>query len=123
MGIADWIVDKAKQVMETHKIGFQKCLRSGVKIAFGTDACTPFNMHGTQAEEFLLMQSYGMSATEALIAATRTNAELLRMENQIGSISVGKYADIVAFDTDPISVANTALSCCFVMKGGVVYRT
>ena len=97
-------------------------LAGGVKVGFGSDVGSIFVRHGEQARELVLMAENGMSNTEALLAATRTNAEMLRLEQDLGSIEGGKYADIIAFAEDATEKIETVLECKFVMKGGVVYR-
>lgn len=74
---------------------------AGVKIAFGTDAGV--SLHGRNADEFELMVKHGMSAQEALIAATIHAADLLGLSDEIGTIEAGKSADLVALDNDPLS--------------------
>ncbi len=122
MGVASWAVDKAKQVFATHREGFNKARKAGVKIAFGTDAATPENFHGKQGYEFTLLQDFGMTALEALTSATKTASELVRKDKEIGSVTQGKFADIVAFDEDPRDNIKTMMNCTFVMKDGVVYK-
>ncbi len=122
MGVADWAIAKANQVFATHKEGFIKARKAGVKIAFGTDAATPQNFHGKQGYEFYLLTEFGMTALEALTAATKNASELLRKDKEIGSITAGKFADIVAFDEDPRENIKTMENCVFVMKDGVVYK-
>ncbi len=92
-------------------------LRSGVKIAYGTDLG-----EGDHALEFALLVANGMSPREALRAATTTAAELLGAEDRIGSVHVGRYADLVATDGDPLADPAEFGKVRFVMKGGVVVR-
>ena len=122
VGVADWAIAKAKQVMETHKEGFNKARKAGVKIAFGTDAATPYNFHGAQGYEFELLQGFCMTAEKSLTAATKTASELLRKDKEVGSIVPGKFADIVAFDGDPREDIKAMTRCVFVMKDGNVYK-
>ncbi len=77
--------------------------RLGVKIAFGTDAAMPLVMHGGNAREFELLVEYGLSPMEALLTATRNAAENLHLQDQIGTIEVGKIADLVVVDGDPLA--------------------
>ncbi len=121
-GIPPFMVDKAKQVLERHEWGFRRSMEYGVKICFGTDAATPYNYHGKQAYEFELMESFGMSADKSLMAATSTNAKMMNKWNDIGSIEAGKYADIVAFDGEPLKNTKEFMNVSFVMKGGEVYK-
>ena len=118
-GIPQFMVDKAKQVL---KNGVTKARAAGVKIAFGTDSGTPYNFHGKQGYEFQLMQEFGIDPLEALTAATKTASELMRKQDTVGSITAGKFADIVAFDGDPREDITAMTRCEFVMKNGVVYK-
>ena len=122
-GIPVHAVEKAALVLETHKAGFQKCIKAGIKIAFGTDAATPFNRHGEQAVEFENMVNYGLKPIESIIAGTRTAAQLMRMDKMVGTLEVGKYADITAFNENPIENIKTLTNCVFVMKDGKVYKS
>ncbi len=120
MGLIPWMVDKANQVLSHHEWGFRQCLERGVKITFGTDAATPFNFHGKQGYEFELLQKFGMDPHKALITATMTNAEVLGIKDQVGSLEKGKLADICAWKCDPAEDVKTMTDCQFVMKEGQV---
>ncbi len=122
IGSPDWMIEKAKQVFDHATKGFKRCIEENIPIAFGTDSGTPFNFHGKQTYEFELMCQYGMTPAQAITAATRTASELMRKQDSIGSIEPGKYADIVAFDGDPMADIKAMNCCCFVMKGGQVYK-
>src|ERR1043165_1412859 len=89
-----------RRIVASHREVFRKAMRMGVKIVFGTDVGA-FE-HGTAAREFVLMVEYGMKPIDAIRSATLRGAELLRMENQIGAIEPGKYADIIAVEGDPL---------------------
>jgi imidazolonepropionase-like amidohydrolase len=92
-----------------------------VKIAFGTDA-GGFDWNIDPAKEFALMVKYGMTPTQAIRSATMTGAELLGMQDKIGSLEAGKMADIVAVPGDPLKDITVLEKVNFVMKNGVVYR-
>lgn len=92
-------------------------LKSGVKIAYGTDIG-----EGNHAMEFDLLIANGMSAIQAIYAATRNAADLIGASDRIGSIQAGRYADIVAVAGDPLKNPALFQHVDFVMKGGVVYR-
>ncbi len=121
-GIPQYMVDKAKQVMENHKKGMAKARAAGVRVAFGTDSGTPYNFHGKQGYEFQLMYEFGMSPLETLTAATKTASVLIRRKDTVGSIKAGKFADIAAFDGNPLEDIKSMTRCEFVMKDGVIYK-
>jgi len=114
------IVPKALEIGPKIQATFGKAYKKGVKIAFGTDAGV-FN-HGENGEEFGYMVEAGMSAIEAIQSATITNAKVLGMNNELGQISEGFLADIIATDDDPIENIDTMKNVVFVMKEGKVYK-
>jgi imidazolonepropionase-like amidohydrolase len=97
-----------------------RAYRAGVKIAFGTDAAV--YPHGQNAHEFELMVKAGMPPMFALQAATTHAAELLRHEQDLGSVSAGKLADLVAVPGNPLEDISLMTRVRFVMKEGVVYK-
>ncbi len=99
---------------------FEKAYRAGVKIAFGTD--TGVSAHGENAKEFIYMVNGGMPAAEALQSATLVAAQLLRVEDTLGSIEEGKLADIIAVDGNPLEDISLMSNVTFVMKDGKVYK-
>ena len=121
-GLAPWMVDKAKQVYERHEWGVREGLRRGVRHSFGTDAGTPYNFHGKQGYEFELMTRFGFTPAGTLVAATRTNAALLGMEDRLGQVKSGYIADLCAFEGDPLADITAMTRCAFVMKDGTIYK-
>lgn len=99
---------------------FAKAYKSGVKIAFGTDAGV--YMHGRNWLEFVYMVEAGMPAMEAIKAATIQAADLLGMKDSLGSITPGKLADIVAVDGDPLQDIQSMGKVSFVMKDGLIFK-
>lgn len=97
-----------------------RAYRKGVRIAFGTDAGV--FPHGKNLLEFGFMAQAGMSASAILESATIEGARLLRMQDKIGSIEVGKLADIIAVRGNPLAKLNAMEQLLFVMKEGVVVR-
>lgn len=92
----------------------------GVRIAYGTDAGV--SKHGRNADEFELLVKYGMSPAEAIKAATINAAALLGLEQEIGTLEVGKSADIIAVDGDPLADVRVLKAMKFVMARGEVVR-
>lgn len=97
-----------------------RAYKAHVKIAFGTDAGV--YPHGENAHEFELMVDAGMPTMFVLQAATLSASQLLKREKDIGSISAGKYADVVAVEGNPLDNISLMKKISFVMKEGVVYK-
>ena len=108
-------------MIKIHEDTFRRALKAGVKIAFGTDV-GGFDWKIDPAKEFAIMVKYGMTPAQALHAANMSAATLLGMQDQIGSIEPGKFADIVAVPSDPMQDIQQLEKVDFVMKGGTVYR-
>jgi len=125
-GIPEYAVRKARQVREEHIKSFGRAVRAGVKIAMGTDAGTPFNIHGENLNELPLMVEAGMTPMQAIVASTRMGAQLLQWGDSIGTLESGKLADIVVINGDPLADINLfkdAKNIAMVMKDGAVFRT
>ncbi|MDB5241459.1 MAG: amidohydrolase [Spirosoma sp.] len=114
------VTPKALAVGPKLQATFAKAYKAGVKIAFGTDAGV--FIHGYNAKEFEYMVEAGMPPLEALKSALMTNARLLGMDTQIGSIEKGKFADLIAVDENPAQNIKTLQAVRFVMKDGKVYK-
>lgn len=113
------VVPKALEIGPQIQTTFGNAYKRGVKIAFGTDAGV--FPHGENGKEFGYMVEAGMPAMEAIKSATVVAAEVVGMSNKIGTIEVGKLADIVATDENPLRNIKTMEKVSFVMKDGVVY--
>ena len=99
---------------------FSIASKRGVKIAFGTDAGV--QPHGTNWKEFYYMVKYGMSEMKAIKAATINTAELLNIDSSLGSIEIGKIADLVAVNNSPLKDISIMKDVAFVMKEGEVIK-
>jgi len=105
-----------------HEVSFPKALHAGVKIVFGTDmGGIPWSQ--PIAAEFSHMVRLGMSPMDAIKSATSRPAEMLEMQGQIGAITPGALADIVAVDGDPVRDIKVLENVQFVMKGGKVFKS
>lgn len=120
--LPQYMVEKSKYALEQHAGHFQEFLKRGIPIVFGTDTGTPFSAHGEQGVEFRLMVQFGMSPVRALLSATRTAAEFLRIQDKVGTLAESKCADVVAFDKNPLEDISVMEHCSFVMKGGKIYK-
>jgi imidazolonepropionase-like amidohydrolase len=114
------IVPKALDIGPKIQDMFGRAYKAGVGIAFGTDAAVFY--HGDNGKEFGFMVEAGMPAMETIQSATVTNAIILKMENKLGQIKEGYFADIIAVDEDPIKDISTMERVSFVMKNGVIYK-
>ena len=111
---------KARMVGPVIQATAGKAYRAGVRIAFGTDAAV--YPHGQNAKELEYMVEAGMPAAFTLQTATTHAAQLLKHEKDFGSVSAGKYADIIAVQGDPLADITLMQKVGFVMKAGVVYK-
>jgi imidazolonepropionase-like amidohydrolase len=110
----------AAEIFEYKVKEFRKQLAAGVPMAVGSDV-GPFP-HGTQAREFELMVSYGMTPLAVLQADLLNGAKLLGWAGQIGQLKPGFYADIIAVSGNPLTDIGALEHVSFVMKGGVVAK-
>lgn len=114
------IIEKERLVGRMQRENFKKAVQAGVKIAYGTDAGV--YPHGWNAKQFVKMVEWGMTPMGSIQAATVNNADLFGWSDRIGSITVGKYADIIAVEGDPLQNVGILEKIGFVMKGGVVHK-
>jgi imidazolonepropionase-like amidohydrolase len=112
--------EKALVVGERIKEALGRSYRAGVKISFGTDMGV--GPHGQNAREFALMVEAGMSAADAIKAATVTASELLDLSDTVGTIAAGKSADLIAVAGDPLADVTELERVKFVMAGGALAR-
>ncbi|HBH07096.1 MAG TPA: amidohydrolase [Flavobacteriales bacterium] len=115
------VVPKALTVGPQIQQTFADAYTRGVKIAFGTDAGV-FE-HGTNAQEFIYMVEVGMPEMEAIQSATRVPAEMLGIDDELGTIEQGKIADIVGVRGNPLDDISLMMKISFVMKEGMIYKT
>ncbi len=114
------ILEKERLVGRLQRENFQKAVRAGVKIAYGTDAGV--YPHGWNGKQFAHMVRWGMTPMQAIQSATINAANLLNQTNRLGSLQAGRFADIVAVESDPLKATNLLEKVSFVMKGGVVHK-
>jgi len=99
---------------------FKAALAAGVTILSGSDSGV--FTHGDNARELELMVSYGMPAVAAIRAATAVAGRVLRMEDQLGRVKPGLYADLIAVEGDPTKDISLLRRVRLVMKNGVLYK-
>ena len=101
-GIPDSARTKARNMVNRHEKSFRAAVRRGVPIALGTDAGTPFNHHGKNAQELERMVALGMTPMEAIMTTTSAAARLLGLDQDIGTITAGKQADLLFVEGNPL---------------------
>jgi imidazolonepropionase-like amidohydrolase len=114
------IAVKARAAAAAMQSMFQRAMKIGVKVAFGTDSAV--EPHGLDAQEFALMVKNGMTPAQALISATRSGADLLGLADKIGTLEPGKLADLVAVPGDPLQDIRQTEKVSFVMQNGKVFK-
>lgn len=121
-GIPSWVVDKARSESGHHLESFVAAIKSGMKIAAGTDAGTPFNPHGQLAHELELMVGAGLTPAQALLTATRNAAENLALLHRLGTLEVGKDGDVILVRGNPIDDITAIKDVRFVARRGMIWR-
>src|SRR6185436_6288578 len=114
------ILRKNTETTELQRAGFRKAVALGVRIAFGTDS--GIYPHGLNAMQLPYMVKYGMTPMQAIQSATISAADLMQWKDSVGSLTAGKYADIIAVEGDALADLTSARRVAFVMKGGIVYK-
>jgi imidazolonepropionase-like amidohydrolase len=119
-GLPNENVEKEKAIGRLQRANFERAVRAGAKMAFGTDAGV--YPHGDNAKQFFYMVKFGMTPAQAIRAATSNAADLIGRAKDVGTLETGKYADLIAVNSDPLQDVRALENVGFVMKGGVVYK-
>jgi imidazolonepropionase-like amidohydrolase len=109
-------VRKAREVVEAHRDSVRRAIRAGVRVALGTDA--PISPHGANLRELEQLVAVGMTPGQALVAATGAAADLCGVADWLGTVEVGKRADLVVVRGDPLDVHDYAARVESVWKDG-----
>jgi imidazolonepropionase-like amidohydrolase len=123
-GIPAYAIEKTERVAEAHFASAKMAFQRGVAIVMGTDAGTPFNLHGANMKELELLCGIGLSPMESIISATTTAARLLGME-EVGAVEVGKLADLIVVNGNPlddITILQQQERILAIMKDGTFYK-
>jgi len=115
--VAEPVREKMRALGRPELEAFGRAAAAGVKVAMGTDC--PVAPHGTNLRELELMASQGLKPEEALVAATSSAAELMGLEEKLGTLAPGKVADVVVVDGDPFDFATLKDRIEQVWKDGV----
>jgi len=118
MGLPNNSFDKAKRMAEFHRKSIQKAHKAGIPIVTGTDVgVVP---HGENSKELTTLVDYGLTPMEAIVASTRTAAEMLEIEGERGVLRRGMAADLIAMKQSPLTSIDAVGDVGFVMKDGRV---
>jgi imidazolonepropionase-like amidohydrolase len=117
-GVPEFALRKSEEVGAVHRESFRKAVEAGVRIAAGTDAGTPFNLHGGLWRELALMHESGMPLDRVLVAATSEAAKLLDLP--AGVLEAGRLADAVLLREDPLSDVAAYRDVALVVQDGRV---
>lgn len=115
-GVLEDNLRKDREVAQIQRDNFRKAHKAGVKMVFASDAGVM--PHTDIGKQFRVMVDYGMSPLEAIQAATRNAGQALGREKDVGAIQIGRFADIVAVDGDPLADVRELESVDAVVKGG-----
>ncbi len=113
--------ERAKETWALHKKSVQMAHEAGIKVGLSTDANMGYDLMGNNAWELEILVDLGMSNMEAIMAATSVNAEIMDLDNRLGTLEEGKLADLIIVDLDPlkdISVLTQHSNIKLVMLGG-----
>jgi imidazolonepropionase-like amidohydrolase len=124
-GIPAFAVDKTLRLKPSHIESVRMAREAGVRVAMGTDAGTPFNVHGENLGELQRLVEVGYSPMEALESGTRVASQVLGLENELGTIEEGKLADLVMVDGNPLEEVGLLLkteAIRLVMQGGKLVK-
>ena len=117
VAVSESVKEKIREMGHPEWDSFRRAVEAGVKVAMGTDC--PVAPHGENLGELRLMAEHGMTATQALVAATSSAAELMGLDAELGTIEPGKRADLVVVDGDPFDYEKLADRIEAVIKDGV----
>ncbi|MBI2515885.1 MAG: amidohydrolase family protein [Opitutae bacterium] len=120
MGYPENIIAKERLVGRTQRENFQKAVKAGCKIAYGTDAGV--YPHGWNGKQMIHMVRWGMTPMQAVQSATVNAADLLGQNGKIGQLAPGFFADLIAIKGDPLADQSLFEKVDFVMKAGVIYK-
>jgi len=117
----DWSSERSKSYLESIRQSVAMARALGVRIADGSDPSAA-DRHGKNGEELEAMTRRGLSALEAIQAATLSAADLIGWPNDIGAVEKGRFADVIAVQGDPLADISVLQHVKFVMKGGRVMK-
>lgn len=124
-GIPEFIVEKIIRVQPHIANSLRIAKEAQIPVAMGTDAGTPYNVHGKNLMEIILLTKNGYQPREAFRAATQISARVLGLDHKIGTIQEGKLADLVAIKGNPLEDIDSLIdetSILMIMQGGKLIK-
>lgn len=123
VGASSWLNEKFIEVWDASLKGIEIARKAGVKIGLGTDlGLRPHTRHGTNWREIELMVDAGLSMADGIRAGTSIAAEAMGLQDQLGTVEVGKRADLIALGSNPLNDSKAFRNIQWVMRGGDVVR-
>ena len=119
LGVPPAEIERQRQLGDRAGNSLAKALKAGIPVGFGTDAGV--FPHGQNAREFAVRAGFGETPMQGIQSATKIAAEVMGWSDRVGSITPGKFADLIAVSGDPLKDISELERVKFVMKGGVVY--
>ena len=120
LGLPPKMIEKEKELRVHQLANWKRAIAAGVKLAFGTDAGV--YPHGQNARQFHSLLDLGLTPAQVIRMATTSAADLLGWSDRVGSLTPGRYADLIAVDGDPLTDVTELERVRFVMKGGTVIK-
>jgi imidazolonepropionase-like amidohydrolase len=118
LGLPPKMIEKEKELRKHQIANWKRAIAAGVKLAFGTDAGV--YPHGQNAHQFRSLLDLGLTPAQVIRMATVNAADLLGWSDRVGSLTPGRFADLIAVDGDPLADVTELQRVRFVMKGGTV---
>jgi imidazolonepropionase-like amidohydrolase len=115
-GRPEWQIERSREGFEKRLKWLEMIVNSGVKLGIGTDSM------GLMKEEIAMLSNAGLGPMGAICAATARSAELIGRADDLGAVKVGKYADLVVLDSDPLVDIKSVGKVRLTIKEGVVYQ-
>jgi imidazolonepropionase-like amidohydrolase len=119
-GWPEEFIRKNDETTEAQRQVFTRAYKAGVPIIYGTDAAV--YPHGDNAKQFVVMIRRGMTPMDAIKAATSVAARFIGWDADVGSITAGRYGDLIAVRGDPLADISTLQQVDVVIKGGLLFK-
>lgn len=123
-GMTQQVIDGHQETLDAGTVSAQRIIREGGRLGLGGDYGFAWNPHGDYAKELtFFVEHVGLTIEQTLICATRTGAEIIGVQNELGTLEVGKKADILVVDGDvlnEISLIEEKKNLLAVFQNGII---